>query len=91
MFLTQVIVPVCQYFEIIIAKANAFLAQSVSSIKAISELCEASGANVNEVTKAIGMDLRIESKFLKASVGFGGSCFQIDMLNLDCISKPFFF
>ncbi|MCL5129854.1 UDP-glucose 6-dehydrogenase [Algibacter sp. L4_22] len=67
--------------------ANAFLAQRVSSINAISELCEASGANVEEVSKAIGMDSRIGSKFLKASVGFGGSCFQKDILNLVYISK----
>jgi UDPglucose 6-dehydrogenase len=67
--------------------ANAFLAQRVSSINAISELCEATGANVNEVAKAIGMDSRIGSKFLKASVGFGGSCFQKDILNLVYISK----
>ena len=53
--------------------ANAFLAQRVSSINAISELCEKTGANVSEVSKAIGMDVRIGSKFLKASVGFGGS------------------
>lgn len=67
--------------------ANAFLAQRVSSINAISELCEATGANVNEVAKAIGMDSRIGAKFLKASVGFGGSCFQKDLLNLVYISK----
>lgn len=67
--------------------ANAFLAQRVSSINAISELCEATGANVNEVAKAIGMDSRIGAKFLKASVGFGGSCFQKDILNLVYISK----
>lgn len=67
--------------------ANAFLAQRVSSINAISELCEATGASVNEVAKAIGMDSRIGSKFLKASVGFGGSCFQKDILNLVYIAK----
>ena len=67
--------------------ANAFLAQRVSSINAISELCEVTGANVNEVAKAIGMDSRIGSKFLKASVGFGGSCFQKDILNLVYIAK----
>ena len=69
--------------------ANAFLAQRVSSINALSELCEKTGANVNEVAKAIGMDSRIGSKFLKASVGFGGSCFQKDILNLVYISKTF--
>lgn len=69
--------------------ANAFLAQRVSSINAMSELCEKTGANVNEVAKAIGMDSRIGSKFLKASVGFGGSCFQKDILNLVYISKSF--
>ncbi|MGO3708446.1 MAG: UDP-glucose 6-dehydrogenase [Mesonia hippocampi] len=67
--------------------ANAFLAQRVSSINAISELCEATGADVSEVAKAIGMDSRIGPKFLKASVGFGGSCFQKDILNLVYIAK----
>lgn len=67
--------------------ANAFLAQRVSSINAMSEMCEATGADVSEVAKAIGMDSRIGSKFLKASVGFGGSCFQKDILNLVYISK----
>jgi len=69
--------------------ANAFLAQRVSSINAISELCEKTEANVGEVAKAIGMDSRIGSKFLKASVGFGGSCFQKDILNLVYICKAF--
>lgn len=69
--------------------ANAFLAQRVSSINAISELCEKTGADVNEVAKAIGMDTRIGSKFLKASVGFGGSCFQKDILNLVYIAKSY--
>ena len=69
--------------------ANAFLAQRVSSINAVSELCEKTGADVSEVAKAIGMDSRIGSKFLKASVGFGGSCFQKDILNLVYISKSF--
>jgi UDPglucose 6-dehydrogenase len=69
--------------------ANAFLAQRVSSINALSELCEKTGADINEVAKAIGMDSRIGPKFLKASVGFGGSCFQKDILNLVYISKSF--
>ncbi|MDM1527406.1 UDP-glucose 6-dehydrogenase [Myroides odoratimimus] len=69
--------------------ANAFLAQRVSSINAISELCEVSGADVNEVGRAIGTDSRIGSKFLKASVGFGGSCFQKDILNLVYIAKTY--
>ncbi|MGG5508115.1 MULTISPECIES: UDP-glucose 6-dehydrogenase [unclassified Myroides] len=69
--------------------ANAFLAQRVSSINAISELCEASGADVSEVARAIGTDSRIGSKFLKASVGFGGSCFQKDILNLVYIAKSY--
>jgi UDPglucose 6-dehydrogenase len=69
--------------------ANAFLAQRISSINAMSELCEKTGADVNEVARAIGMDSRIGSKFLKASVGFGGSCFQKDILNLVYISKSF--
>jgi UDPglucose 6-dehydrogenase len=69
--------------------ANAFLAQRVSSINAMSELCEKTGANVDEVAKAIGMDSRIGSKFLKSSVGFGGSCFQKDILNLVYIAKSY--
>ncbi|SFC34853.1 UDPglucose 6-dehydrogenase [Algibacter lectus] len=69
--------------------ANAFLAQRISSINSISELCELTGANVNEVAKAIGMDSRIGSKFLKASVGFGGSCFQKDILNLVYIARSY--
>jgi len=62
--------------------ANAFLAQRISSINAISALCEQTGADVDEVARAIGMDTRIGPKFLKSSVGFGGSCFQKDILNL---------
>jgi UDPglucose 6-dehydrogenase len=69
--------------------ANAFLAQRISSINAMSELCEKTGADINEVAKAIGMDSRIGPKFLKASVGFGGSCFQKDILNLVYIAKSF--
>lgn len=62
--------------------ANAFLAQRISSINSISALCETTGADVDEVARAIGTDSRIGSKFLKSSVGFGGSCFQKDVLNL---------
>ncbi len=62
--------------------ANAFLAQRVSSINAISEICEATEADVTEVARAVGMDSRIGAKFLKAGVGFGGSCFKKDILNL---------
>ena len=69
--------------------ANAFLAQRISSINAISELCEHTEANVNEVAKAIGMDSRIGSKFLNASIGFGGSCFQKDILNLVYIARSY--
>jgi len=69
--------------------ANAFLAQRISSINSISELCEKTEANVNEVARAIGTDSRIGPKFLKASVGFGGSCFQKDILNLVYISRSF--
>tara|TARA_R110002050_G_scaffold270114_2_gene413049 strand:+ start:1281 stop:2693 length:1413 start_codon:yes stop_codon:yes gene_type:complete len=69
--------------------ANAFLAQRVSSINAISELCEHTGADVNEVAGAIGRDSRIGPKFLKASVGFGGSCFQKDILNLVYIARSY--
>jgi len=69
--------------------ANAFLAQRISSINAMSEICEKTGADVDEVAKAVGMDSRIGPKFLKSSVGFGGSCFQKDILNLVYISKSF--
>jgi len=62
--------------------SNAFLAQRISSINSISALCEATGADVEEVAAAVGKDSRIGPKFLKASVGFGGSCFQKDILNL---------
>lgn len=62
--------------------ANAFLAQRVSSINSISALCEATGADVNEISRAVGMDDRIGRRFLQSSVGFGGSCFQKDILNL---------
>ena len=62
--------------------SNAFLAQRISSINSISALCEATGADVHEVATAVGKDSRIGPKFLKASVGFGGSCFQKDILNL---------
>jgi UDPglucose 6-dehydrogenase len=62
--------------------ANAMLAQRISSVNSISALCEATGADVQQVARAIGMDSRIGSKFMNASVGFGGSCFQKDILNL---------
>lgn len=62
--------------------ANAFLAQRISSVNALSELCEKTGADVTEVARAIGTDTRIGPKFLKAGVGFGGSCFKKDILNL---------
>ena len=67
--------------------ANAFLAQRISSINSISAVCEATGADVDEVANAIGRDSRIGPKFLKASVGFGGSCFQKDILNLVYLSQ----
>ena len=69
--------------------ANAFLAQRISSINAMSELCEKTGADVKEVARAVGMDSRIGPKFLQSSVGFGGSCFQKDILNLVYIAKSF--
>jgi UDPglucose 6-dehydrogenase len=62
--------------------SNAFLAQRISSINAISALCEKTGADINEVAHAIGLDNRIGPKFLKAGIGFGGSCFRKDILNL---------
>ena len=69
--------------------ANAFLAQRISSINSISALCEATGADVNEVAKAIGADSRIGRKFLKAGPGFGGSCFKKDILNLVYLSRHY--
>jgi UDPglucose 6-dehydrogenase len=69
--------------------ANAFLAQRISSINSISALCEATGADVDEVGRAIGKDSRIGPKFLKASVGYGGSCFQKDILNLTYLCQHF--
>ena len=67
--------------------SNAMLAQRVSSINSFSALCEKTGANIEELSKAIGMDHRIGPHFLKASVGFGGSCFQKDILNLVYLCK----
>ena len=67
--------------------ANAFLAQRISSINSLSELCEKTGADIEEVSMAIGMDSRIGSSFLKTSVGFGGSCFKKDILNLVYIAR----
>jgi UDPglucose 6-dehydrogenase len=69
--------------------SNAMLAQRISSINSLSALCEKTGADINELSKAIGMDNRIGSKFLKPSPGFGGSCFQKDLLNLIYISTFF--
>lgn len=69
--------------------ANAFLAQRVSSINSLSELCERTEADITEVARAIGTDSRIGPKFLKASVGFGGSCFQKDILNLVYIARSY--
>ena len=69
--------------------ANAFLAQRISSINSISALCEATGADVGEVARAIGLDSRIGPRFLRASVGFGGSCFQKDLLNLVYLCESF--
>ncbi|XP_044732821.1 UDP-glucose 6-dehydrogenase isoform X2 [Chrysoperla carnea] len=72
--------------------ANAFLAQRISSINSLSAVCEATGADVSEVARAVGLDSRIGSKFLQASIGFGGSCFQKDILNLvyicECLNLP---
>ena len=69
--------------------SNAMLAQRISSINSLSALCEKTGADIEELSKAIGMDHRIGSKFLKASVGFGGSCFQKDVLNLVYLCRHF--
>jgi UDPglucose 6-dehydrogenase len=67
--------------------SNAMLAQRISSINSLSALCEKTGADIDELSKAIGMDHRIGTYFLKASVGFGGSCFQKDILNLVYLCK----
>ncbi|CAG8788059.1 31760_t:CDS:2 [Gigaspora margarita] len=67
--------------------ANALLAQRISSINALSAICEATGADIDEVAYACGRDSRIGPRFLKASVGFGGSCFQKDILNLVYLSE----
>jgi UDPglucose 6-dehydrogenase len=67
--------------------ANAFLAQRVSSINAISAICEKTNADVHEIARAIGMDTRIGSKFLQAGVGFGGSCFKKDILNMSYVAE----
>ena len=67
--------------------SNAMLAQRISSINSFSAVCEKTGANIDELSKAIGMDHRIGSHFLKSSVGFGGSCFQKDILNLSYLCK----
>ncbi len=69
--------------------ANAFLAQRVSSINSLSALCEKTEADINEVAYAIGTDSRIGNKFLKPSVGFGGSCFKKDILNLVYICRNY--
>merc|ERR1712099_143479 len=69
--------------------ANAMLAQRVSSMNSISQLCEKTGANIHEVSRAIGTDTRIGKKFLNASIGFGGSCFQKDILNLVYLCEQF--
>jgi len=67
--------------------ANAMLAQRISSVNALSAICEATGANIDEVAHAVGYDSRVGNKFLRASVGFGGSCFQKDILNLVYLSE----
>ena len=67
--------------------SNAMLAQRISSINSLSALCESTGADINEVSLAIGMDSRIGKKFLNPSAGFGGSCFKKDILNLVYLSK----
>tara|TARA_B100000963_G_scaffold353661_1_gene368775 strand:- start:2700 stop:4115 length:1416 start_codon:yes stop_codon:yes gene_type:complete len=69
--------------------SNAFLAQRISSINSISAICEATGADVDEVALAVGKDHRIGEKFLKTSVGFGGSCFQKDILNLVYLARSY--
>ncbi|GMI68288.1 UDP-glucose dehydrogenase 2 [Hibiscus trionum] len=74
-------------YRSLLPNANAFLAQKISSVNAMFALCEATGADVSQVSHAVGKDTRIGSKFLNVSVGFGGSCFQKDILNLVYICK----
>ena len=69
--------------------ANAFLAQRISSVNSVSAICEATGANIQEVAKAVGLDSRIGNKFLNAGPGFGGSCFKKDILNLVYLCRYF--
>jgi UDPglucose 6-dehydrogenase len=69
--------------------ANAFLAQRISSINAVSALCEKTGADIDEISFAVGSDRRIGPRFLNASIGFGGSCFKKDILNLVYISRSY--
>ena len=69
--------------------SNAFLAQRISSINSISAICEVTGANIKEVSRAIGRDSRIGSKFLDSGPGFGGSCFKKDILNLVYLAEYF--
>ena len=67
--------------------SNAMLAQRISSVNSLSALCEKTGADIEEVSNAMGHDKRIGKEFLKSSVGFGGSCFQKDILNLVYLSQ----
>lgn len=67
--------------------ANALLAQRISSVNALSAICEATGAEIGEVSYAVGLDQRIGPKMLKSSVGFGGSCFKKDILSLVYLSE----
>ncbi len=69
--------------------SNAFLAKRISSINTISAICEVTGADVREVSRAIGKDTRIGSKFLDSGPGFGGSCFKKDILNLVYLAEYF--
>jgi len=69
--------------------SNAFLAQRISSINAISSLCEKTEADITEVARAVGMDSRLGDKFLNASIGFGGSCFKKDLLNLVYLCRQY--
>ena len=69
--------------------SNAFLAQRISSINSISAICEVTGADIREVSRAIGKDTRIGSKFLESGPGFGGSCFKKDILNLVYLAEHY--
>lgn len=63
------------------------LAQRISSMNSVSAICERTGADIDDVSRAVGMDPRLGPKFLKAGLGFGGSCFKKDILSLAYLAE----